>query len=242
MKKKNPFTLHIPQPCAENWNQMTPNEKGRFCQHCQKTVIDFSNMSDHEVANIVNRSKEQICGRLHVSQLNREIYTAEKNAPWMKIAAMLSALTLTAPAVSAKHTAVEKIQVNNREEDNIRLPCDSIPVITGRVTDSTNFPIPAANIIIEKTSHGVISDNDGKFRLSAFTEAKDTTIVIRITSLGYLPKEIPISLHAIPKDLVVILEPAYLSDEQGVIAGGISTCRPLNAWRRLKYKIGSLFH
>ena len=47
MKK---FELSIPKPCHENWNEMSPEDKGRFCGACQKTVVDFTNMSDRQVA------------------------------------------------------------------------------------------------------------------------------------------------------------------------------------------------
>jgi len=48
MKKQ--IQLSIPTPCHEDWDKMNPVEKGRFCDSCQKKVIDFSNMSDREIA------------------------------------------------------------------------------------------------------------------------------------------------------------------------------------------------
>lgn len=70
--------IHIPQPCHENWHNMTPNEQGRFCGSCQKTVIDFSAMSDKELLEyIANVSGYTACGRFSNDQLNRTIKTTE---------------------------------------------------------------------------------------------------------------------------------------------------------------------
>ena len=43
--------LSIPEPCHENWQEMTPTQQGRFCKACAKEVIDFSMMTDTEVLN-----------------------------------------------------------------------------------------------------------------------------------------------------------------------------------------------
>jgi hypothetical protein len=70
--------IQIPQPCHENWHNMTPDEQGRFCGSCQKTVVDFSAMSDKELLDyITNVSGYTACGRFSNDQLNRTIITAE---------------------------------------------------------------------------------------------------------------------------------------------------------------------
>ena len=48
------FKLNIAEPCAENWDTMTPTDCGKFCAACQKSVVDFSSMTDRE---IYDRSK-----------------------------------------------------------------------------------------------------------------------------------------------------------------------------------------
>ncbi|MEP7095663.1 MAG: hypothetical protein ABI793_16490, partial [Flavobacterium sp.] len=64
--------ISIPEPCHENWLEMTPTEKGRFCGNCQKNVIDFTKSSDREILLAYNKT-ENICGQFKVSQLQREI-------------------------------------------------------------------------------------------------------------------------------------------------------------------------
>jgi hypothetical protein len=69
--------IHIPQPCHENWQHMTPKEQGRFCGSCQKTVVDFSSMSDKELLNYFTKAGGQsTCGRFANDQLNRKIQPA----------------------------------------------------------------------------------------------------------------------------------------------------------------------
>ncbi|HEV7782272.1 MAG TPA: carboxypeptidase-like regulatory domain-containing protein [Chitinophagaceae bacterium] len=81
--------LTIPEPCHEGWENMTPSEKGRFCDSCQKQVIDFSVMSDREVAEFFKRSLrsskgESVCGHFKAGQLDHAIDIPKKRIPWIK--------------------------------------------------------------------------------------------------------------------------------------------------------------
>jgi hypothetical protein len=50
---------------------MTPNEKGRFCNSCSKTVIDFTSMSVDEIQNILYENRNNsICGHIRQDQLD----------------------------------------------------------------------------------------------------------------------------------------------------------------------------
>jgi hypothetical protein len=63
--------ISIPEPCHEDWNKMVPNEKGRFCESCSKTVVDFTTMIPDDIKYyfLENRGKS-ICGRMKQSQLD----------------------------------------------------------------------------------------------------------------------------------------------------------------------------
>ncbi len=65
------YSLAIPEPCNENWASMTPNEKGRFCNSCSKTIIDFTQMNTKEVQEYIHKNNEQrICGHIRQDQLD----------------------------------------------------------------------------------------------------------------------------------------------------------------------------
>lgn len=69
MERKHKIT--IPEPCHENWDKMIPNENGRFCLSCSKTVIDFTIMLPEEVQHFFMQNQNQnICGRFKKSQLD----------------------------------------------------------------------------------------------------------------------------------------------------------------------------
>jgi len=59
--------LKIETPCHEDWTKMSPNKEGRHCGLCDKTVVDFTVMSQEEITNYLSHnSKAQICGRILV--------------------------------------------------------------------------------------------------------------------------------------------------------------------------------
>lgn len=67
------MNISIPKPCHEEWAAMLPNEHGRHCNICCKTVVDFTDMSDEQVKHFfINKKKgESVCGRFKTAQLQR---------------------------------------------------------------------------------------------------------------------------------------------------------------------------
>lgn len=62
--------IQVPNPCHEDWNAMTPNQQGRFCDHCSKSVIDFTKMKTPEIQAYFIRNKgSKVCGKFSNSQL-----------------------------------------------------------------------------------------------------------------------------------------------------------------------------
>jgi len=61
--------IHIENPCSEDWSAMTPNEMGRHCSNCCKTVVDFTNWELPEIVDYL-KNRKHICGRFRNEQLD----------------------------------------------------------------------------------------------------------------------------------------------------------------------------
>ena len=68
---KKHYSVSIPKPCHEDWNTMTPKQKGRFCDSCAKTVVDFTKMNTPEIQDFIHKNKRnRICGHFKQTQLD----------------------------------------------------------------------------------------------------------------------------------------------------------------------------
>ena len=57
-------TLTIGSPCEEDWNKMTPNQEGRHCDVCDKTVVDLTQKTQPEMVAIFESKGGDMCGRM----------------------------------------------------------------------------------------------------------------------------------------------------------------------------------
>src|SRR6187549_1344071 len=101
--------ITVPHPCSQSWDEMSPTEKGRFCQHCQKTLTDFSGMNDKELIAAKRSSGGNTCGRYAPDQLNRELINEPRRSIF-SAAVLASLLATISPALSKATTC--PIEVN----------------------------------------------------------------------------------------------------------------------------------
>ena len=78
--------LKIETPCHEDWTKMSPNKEGRHCGLCDKTVVDFTVMSQEDIANyLTHNSKAQICGRILVPREKEPTFQIKLNQLYKNI-------------------------------------------------------------------------------------------------------------------------------------------------------------
>jgi hypothetical protein len=111
--------LSITDPCHENWDSMNKAEQGRFCTSCQKQVVDFTSMSDSQLAAFFKKpiqslSKDgSVCGRFFQDQLDRNVEIPRKRIPWVKyfFQFALPAFLMSAKAAAQGNVIVKSMPV-----------------------------------------------------------------------------------------------------------------------------------
>ncbi|MCF6402278.1 carboxypeptidase-like regulatory domain-containing protein [Chitinophaga filiformis] len=205
MKTQTSIILSIPQPCHESWNEMTSVDKGRFCQRCQKTVTDFSALSDAQIIELLKSKQASACGRFTASQLNRVISVPlpeKRRKPFISVAAVIAALTITMPSVKAA-TSMNKIE-QTADQENKPAPGNvkaegSAGFISGIVkADKDGLPLPYATIKIKDRPIGTVTDQSGKFTLRIPDDFKRKVITLEVSFIGYEKRSIKVLLQ---KDL-----------------------------------------
>ncbi|SFR35735.1 CarboxypepD_reg-like domain-containing protein [Robiginitalea myxolifaciens] len=132
------YQIKIAEPCSEDWNQMTPTQQGAFCASCKKEVVDFTGMSNRELARRINEAEkdkqgEGLCGRFRSSQLDTPLPRIEANR-WRQnaIAAGFTAVMGFSGSLKAQESlpkVTTEIQpVCDVEDTEIKTPFDQAEV------------------------------------------------------------------------------------------------------------------
>ena len=191
--------ISTPQPCTQNWADMVMAEQGRFCQNCQKTVIDFTRLSNEQILNVLS-SAGKVCGRFEDTQLKQlnaitAIETPVERFSWKKLGLAATFIGLVPfmkveakikPPVEHQPILSKKLMIS---------PADTIKqfrTITGSVKDTLGEALSGVTIKISGTQFNTTSDINGNFRLSI---PVSTGLVARVSYIGFLNADFKIDQH-----------------------------------------------
>ncbi|MXN89649.1 hypothetical protein GR160_00270 [Flavobacterium sp. Sd200] len=159
--------ISILQPCHENWQDMTMADKGRFCASCQKEVLDFTKLSDRQIAEVLKKDGK-LCGRFYTSQLDRDlVIPKEKSTLWVAAgAAAMTFISLGNEEVFAQNKEQETLQLQHETiNDTASIPNQKI--IKGIVVDEFNVVIPGVEIVNLNSGKKILTDIHGYFCIEA---------------------------------------------------------------------------
>ena len=217
--------LSIPEPCHENWQQMTPTQQGRFCNACAKEVIDFSTMTDIQVLNyFTNITHEKVCGRALPEQLDKIICRPEqpkKRLFWYWNYLLMFFMVFTkgngAKAQTCTKPTTELTPVNDANLRGEMIVMDEFKkngsrVITGKVVDEKGNSISFATIKIKGAITGVSADANGAYSIKVKIGA-----ILEISASGFVGTEISVGTQVEISTILVMH--AFLSGEVVVVVG-----------------------
>jgi hypothetical protein len=235
--------------CGQDWSAMENHGENKFCQSCQKTVIDFSKMSNSEAISFLTaNAKKNTCGSMTLTQL------AELNTRMgmqdIRLFSLKNLLLGAGISASASGFAQEKLPVLF-ENDRLKVELLSKDInpdstinnlIRGTIVDENGLGIPYAKVSIPTMQINKQTDADGKFEifydahldgnihLNVMHEFLDSTIVAKELE----DKEILITIS--PSAYLINLPVQGQMDFHEV--GGILT---LTKGQRIKYSIRRFF-
>jgi hypothetical protein len=184
------ININIPEPCHEDWNTMTPQEKGRHCAVCNKTVVDFTKSTDEQLINTFE-SEGNLCGRFKSSQLNRDVVLSRKeknNYRSLAASGLFAMLSFNSHEVKAqgatKLVHSDSIYGNQNLQKTV-LSASKHVIVKGKIIDESGLPLPGAIVLIRGTTIGTTTNFDGDFSIEA--KLNDTLI---ISYVGYKNKSL----------------------------------------------------
>ncbi len=239
--------LTIPSPCQQAWQDMKPDEGGRFCLHCQKTVVDFTAMTDQQIATIVTQKTGIGCGRFRQSQLDRSLQSSlaphSRGRFWGLLTVGLleyqaaqseSITSLSLHSTSVQASGSER-KAESSEPESV-VSADSSRIVSGRVVDHTsNQALCGASVVIKETRTGMYVDKDGNFQLKIPADHSLEQLTLQVTFIGYVTQEIrlgPSSRNVV--DIRLNEDTAALGEI--VKVGGY---KPATFWQRLRNRFRS---
>ncbi|MCI1188579.1 carboxypeptidase-like regulatory domain-containing protein [Hymenobacter sp. DH14] len=260
-------SLHIPQPCHESWDAMTPATAGRHCAACAKTVVDFTLKTDAEIlAYLAGAASGRTCGRFAAGQLERPLQRAAPVAPAARWRAWLAALVAVwavretgSPEAQAQAATewrarywggpvpatppVPETQVPTaaKPRNTIVLPSNISPaVITmGMVSSGTRItaPAPAAPLVLR----GIVTDFSNKQGLPGVTVLiKGTTIGTSTTADGYYELPVPAEMSSAPALTISLSFVGFVAQERTLATRTASATQAFQLQADMKGMMGEV--
>jgi hypothetical protein len=195
---KNSYSISIPKPCGENWNNFSPKENGRHCSSCNKVVVDFTKMSDRQILEFLEHKKSNTCGRFRHDQMKTyDVSSAPKinqGFTFLKAGLMSMVFALISKEADSQEIVARAstTQVHDQgQRDSYSIKSNSLQVVQGIVTSSEdNSPLPGVSVIIKGTTIGTSTDSEGRFRLDYDFKEGD---VLFVSFIGYRTEEYTIT-------------------------------------------------
>ncbi|MCP9761709.1 hypothetical protein EGI31_01995 [Lacihabitans soyangensis] len=214
------YILNITSPCSEKWSEMNQMDGGKYCLNCSKKVIDFTNLTDKEIVELILKSDSKICGHLKKNQTGRALQIQSKSSWVGKFINLITGLTIfsTTDNVYAKKEKFEQIQtVAAVKEDKTNITASitekdsSILSLKGKVIDGMDkSPLQGAVIKLNNIKFETLSDLNGLFEFQIPDFQIKEKIVLEVFYVGFdvITITIPKADFHLAKNLILELTPS----------------------------------
>jgi len=238
---------------------MTPTEQGRFCASCQKTVVDYTSLTDQQLIRVLSQPLTSSCGRFRTEQLNRSLPPIQSGATsfwprWVSLLTMslLSWQTARAQTNKSNHSARTALvhPATTRpsftvKEISPRITGPTMCKITGNVVqrDSSGnlLAVPKAYLHISGagSSWPAQADSSGAFTVLVPIQKQATEFTVKARTPSHQSSgQTTIEVSPLDRSIAVNNLTVYGSARMRTItAGGIVLIQPPSRWQKLTRKL-----
>lgn len=189
---KTKLQLILTNPCSKEWDDLLEAGPGRYCDSCEKHIVDLSNKSDAELILFFQKKKDNVCGRLLSGQLNRALVQPIQKANWGWLLPLAIGAIFTTPAKAAELRPVTSVIDHNQK------PYDSIyqnsrtaikaDTVGGNIIDQSSGK-PLAGVKIKQRGFQnviAVSDSTGRFELAQSGDTLSSTYTFELPNYSSL--------------------------------------------------------
>ncbi len=188
MKHPHPIQISIPQPCSEDWNKMTTQERGRFCDSCQKYVVDFTGYTDDQLYRFLTKNKnKKTCGLFSDLQVDRPIFKPNSRRDYFQWIMSIGFIVFLTNLIGIKAKAQEPIKKEWVQDDvDNQTAKDSLHNYNGPEPGK----VTSENNIADSSNGRYASIDSGKVKISDGKETRTLYIIdgIRIINTKEMNK------------------------------------------------------
>lgn len=187
--------IEIRTPCSADWEAMIGNDRVRFCEHCNLSVNDLTQLTPKRVRRLILKSKGRLCVRYGrrpdgspiLKTLPPKLHTIGRRASRIAAGAFTATLSLTSavPQSAADNVSRERVFAYRQVGSSLE-PITFGSGIKGRVTDTNGAVIQGAGITLgtNETAYfsGTVTDDAGEYR---FEGLQPGTYRLTVEALGF---------------------------------------------------------
>lgn len=185
--------LKIIEPCNQSWAGMSKSSDGKFCDSCNKQVVDFSHFTDKQLIDWIGKNGS-VCGRLHQSQLDRVLIESNlkpSHSGFNRAVFFISSLLFVGFYKDAsskdrkpmhQESLIKKSFDNNKEAGLI----DTSKVIRGKVvSQDEKLPLPGVSVLIKEINRFAYTDANGEFTINLPENVEQRQLKVSFSMIGF---------------------------------------------------------
>ena len=218
--------IRIATPCPTSWEQMTGEERVRFCSLCNLNVYNFSSLTKREAEALIATTEGRLCARLYrrrdgtlitkdcplgLRALRRKV--SQKAAAMFALIGSLSTMVL-GQSVKKDTSCVPQTRISQRD---ITSSAEET-ILTGQVFDPARALVPDAEVTLKnvatKEIRKSVTGEEGTFKFVGMPPGK---YLLKIQTPGFASYELE-DLNVKQKQ-VTHLDVILFSRDESVLVG-----------------------